>query len=82
VQKNHPGLFEQIWCSGRRCEISTITEEGLLSRPAGAPLIRQLDAGLARLHDRGAIARTFEGGGVFEPRVADWKLVGYDQNNA
>jgi ABC-type amino acid transport substrate-binding protein len=46
----------------------------------GAPdveaLVRQLDAGLARLRDRGAIAGVLERSGVFERRVADWRVVG------
>jgi two-component system, OmpR family, phosphate regulon response regulator OmpR len=30
------------------------------------------------LHERGAITRVLERSGVFEPRVADWELVGYN----
>jgi hypothetical protein len=44
--------------------------------PDAELLVRQLDAGLTRLRDRGAIARVFERSGVFERRVADWQVVG------
>ncbi len=44
--------------------------------PDAQGLVRQLDVGLSRLRDRGAIRRVFERSGVFEPRVADWQLVG------
>ncbi|MFL5332931.1 MAG: hypothetical protein ACJ8H8_07065 [Geminicoccaceae bacterium] len=39
-------------------------------------LLRQLDVGLTRLRDQGAIDKVFERSGVFERRVADWQLVG------
>jgi hypothetical protein len=39
-------------------------------------LLRQLDLGLTRLRDQGAISRVFERSGVFERRVADWQFVG------
>lgn len=44
--------------------------------PDAPALIRQLDTGLSRLRDSGAIKRAFERSGVFEPRVADWQLIG------
>lgn len=44
--------------------------------PEAPALVRQLDAGLAILRERGAIKRVFERSGVFEPRVADWQLIG------
>jgi hypothetical protein len=44
--------------------------------PDAQALVRQLDTGLSRLRDRGAIKRVFERSGVFEPRVADWQLIG------
>jgi hypothetical protein len=44
--------------------------------PDAQALVRQLDTGLSHLRDRGAIKRVFERSGVFEPRVADWQLIG------
>jgi hypothetical protein len=44
--------------------------------PDAEALVRQLDAGLTRLREQGAIVRVLEGVGLFEPRVADWQVVG------
>lgn len=44
--------------------------------PDAQALVEQLDSGLSRLRDRGAIARAFERSGVFDQRVADWQLIG------
>jgi hypothetical protein len=46
--------------------------------PGAQALVRQLDAGLARLQDSGAVRRVLERSGVVEPRVAHWQLVGYN----
>lgn len=45
------------------------------ARPDAAMLVRQLDAGIAELRRRGAIAQVFRAIGLFEPRVAAWRVV-------
>lgn len=46
--------------------------------PDAEAIVRQLDAGLNRLRAQGAIQRVFEAVGLFEPRVADWQVLGYN----
>ena len=45
-------------------------------RPDAEALVRQLDVGLTKLREQGAIMRVFERMGLFEPRVADWQVLG------
>ena len=46
------------------------------ARPDAEALVRQLDVGLTKLREQGAIMRVFERMGLFEPRVADWQVLG------
>jgi hypothetical protein len=47
------------------------------ARPDAEALVRQLDAGIVELRRRGAITRVFEAVGLFEPRVAGWRVVNH-----